>query len=141
MVGDEDQSIYGFRAALPQALLEFEQNWPGARVLLMETNYRSTRSIVERADAFIQRIQARHPKHMRTDNPQGDAIRKVELADYRNQAAYLLQAARNCQRLTAVLYRNNDSALPLLDLLDREGVPYTRRQQERFSLLARWSGT
>ena len=132
VVGDEDQSIYGFRAAWPQALLEFEQNWPGARVLLMETNYRSTRSIVERADAFIQRNQARHLKHMRTDNPQGDAIRKVELADYRNQAGYLLQAARDCQRPTAVLYRNNDSALPLLDLLDREGVPYACRQRESF---------
>lgn len=48
MVGDEDQSIYGFRAAWPQALLEFEQVWPGARVLQMETNYRSTWAIVSR---------------------------------------------------------------------------------------------
>ena len=132
VVGDEDQSIYGFRAAWPQALLEFEQDWPGARVLLMETNYRSTRSIVERADAFIQRNQERRPKHMRTDNPWGEPIRVVKLADYRNQASYLLQVARDCQRPTAVLYRNNDSALPLLDLLDREGVPYAYRQRESF---------
>ena len=51
MVGDEDQSIYGFRAAWPQALLEFEQVFPGAKVLKLETNYRSTRAIVEKADA------------------------------------------------------------------------------------------
>ena len=132
VVGDEDQSIYGFRAAWPQALLTFEKEWPGARVLLMETNYRSTRSIVERADAFIQHNRARHPKHMRTDAPQGEPIRRIELADYRSQASYLLQVARDCQRSTAVLYRNNDSALPLLDLLERERVPYACRQREGF---------
>ena len=71
LVGDEDQSIYGFRAAWPQALLEFQTVYPEARVLLMETNYRSTRSIVAKADAFIQRNQSRHAKHMTTDNPRG----------------------------------------------------------------------
>lgn len=130
MVGDEDQSIYGFRAAWPQALLAFEQTWPGAKVLLMETNYRSTRTIVERADAFIQRNQSRHPKHMRTDNPQGDPIRKIPLADYNRQYRYLLKVARDCKTPTAVLYRNNDSALPIIDLLEREGVPYACRQRE-----------
>ena len=71
MVGDEDQSIYGFRAAWPQALLEFEQVFPGAKILKLETNYRSTRAIVERADTFIRRNQNRRPKKMRTENQQG----------------------------------------------------------------------
>ena len=132
MVGDEDQSIYGFRAAWPQALLEFEQNWPGAKVLLMETNYRSTGAIVSRADAFIRGNRDRRDKHMRTDNREGEPIRRVMLSDYSRQARYLLQAARDCQRSTAVLYRNNDSALPLIDLLEREGVPYACRQREGF---------
>ena len=132
VVGDEDQSIYGFRAAWPQALLRFERDWPGAKVLLMEMNYRSTKSIVERADIFIQRNQDRHPKHIRTENPQGEPIRKIELADYSRQASYLFQVARDCRRSTAVLYRNNDSVLPLLDLLEREGVPYACRQRESF---------
>lgn len=132
MVGDEDQSIYGFRAAWPQALLEFESTYPGAKVLLMETNYRSTRTIVERADAFIQRNQNRHAKHMRTDNPTGEAIRKITLGDYNRQYNYLLKVAHDCQKSTAVLFRNNDSALPLIDLLDREGVPYSCRQREGF---------
>ncbi len=132
MVGDEDQSIYGFRAAWPQALLEFERVWPGAKVLMMETNYRSTKSIVEAADAFIQRNESRRPKHMRTDNPQGAPIRKVALADYNRQYNYLLKVAQNCREQTAVLYRNNDSALPLIDLLEREGVPYACRQREGF---------
>ncbi len=132
LVGDEDQSIYGFRAAFPQALLDFESAWPGAHVLLMETNYRSTGAIVERADAFIQRNQDRHPKHMETHNPQGAPVRKVTLADYSRQYRYLARVARDCQRPTAVLYRNNDSALPLIDLLEREKIPYSCRQREGF---------
>ena len=132
MVGDEDQSIYGFRAAWPQALLEFEQTYPGARVLMMETNYRSTKSIVEAADSFIQRNESRRPKHMRTGNVQGAPVKKVALADYNRQYNYLLKIARDCKEQTAVLYRNNDSALPLIDLLEREGVPYACRQREGF---------
>lgn len=130
MVGDEDQSIYGFRAAWPQALLEFEHTWPGARTLLMETNYRSTGTIVARADALIQLNQQRHPKHMRTDHPAGEPIRTVALADYSRQYRYLLKVAQDCRVPTAVLFRNNDSALPLLDLLEQSGVPYRFRQRE-----------
>ena len=132
MVGDEDQSIYGFRAAWPQALLEFQQVYPEAKVLVMEQNYRSTRTIVEAADAFIQRNQNRHPKHMRTENPPGGVIRKTMLKDYNRQYNYLLEAARTCTVPTAVLYRNNDSALPLIDLLERNHIPYACRQREGF---------
>ena len=132
MVGDEDQSIYGFRAAWPQALLEFEQVFPGAKVLKLETNYRSTRAIVEKADAFIRRNQNRRPKKMRTENQQGSPIRKIMLEDYNRQYNYLLKVAENCEESTAVLYRNNDSALPLIDLLEQKGVPYACRQREGF---------
>ncbi len=134
MVGDEDQSIYGFRAAWPQALLEFDQVFPGAQVLRMETNYRSTHAIVDRADAFIQRNESRIPKHMHADaqSPQGEPIRKIVLADYNRQYNYLLKVAQNCAVPTAVLYRNNDSALPLMDLLEQKGVPYACRQREGF---------
>ena len=132
MVGDEDQSIYGFRAAWPQALLEFEQVFPGAKVLKLETNYRSTRTIVEKADAFIRRNQSRRPKKMHTENQQGSPIRKIVLTDYSRQYNYLLKIAENCEESTAVLYRNNDSALPLIDLLEQKGVPYACRQREGF---------
>ena len=132
MVGDEDQSIYGFRAAWPQALLEFEQVFPGAKVLKLETNYRSTRAIVEKADAFIRRNQNRRQKKMRTENQQGSPIRRIMLEDYNRQYNYLLKVAENCEESTAVLYRNNDSALPLIDLLEQKGVPYACRQREGF---------
>lgn len=62
MVGDEDQSIYGFRAAYPQALMDFEQVYPGAQVLLMEENYRSSEEIVAAANAFVARSRYRRPK-------------------------------------------------------------------------------
>ena len=132
MVGDEDQSIYGFRAAWPQALMEFRQIYPEGEVLLMETNYRSAGAIVEKADAFIQRNGSRHPKHMRASRPQGEPVRHVNLNDFGQQAHYLAQAAADCTESTAVLYRNNDSALPLIDLLERRGVPYACRQRESF---------
>ena len=132
MVGDEDQSIYGFRAAWLQALLEFEQVFPGAKVLKLETNYRSTRAIVEKSDAFIRRNQNRRPKKMRTENQQGSPIRRIMLEDYNRQYNYLLKVAENCTESTAVLYRNNDSALPLIDLLEQKGVPYACRQREGF---------
>ena len=74
----------------------------------------------------------RHPKHMRASRPAGEGPHRVVLADYGAQYPYLLEIARDCRRSTAVLYRNNDSALPLIDLLEREGVPYACRQREGF---------
>ena len=62
MVGDEDQSIYGFRAAYPEALMQFEQTYPNARVLLMEENYRSTPEILRLADDFIRKTMRVIPK-------------------------------------------------------------------------------
>ena len=59
MVGDEDQSIYGFRAAYPQALMDFEKTYPGAQILLMEQNYRSTEPILEAANRFVARNRYR----------------------------------------------------------------------------------
>ena len=132
MVGDEDQSIYGFRAAWPQALLKFEHTYPGAKVLLMETNYRSTAAIVKRADNFIQRNQSRRPKHMHADKSEGEPIRRISLADYNEQYDYLLSIARTCKESTAVLYRNNDSALPLINILSRNDVPFACRSREGF---------
>ena len=76
LVGDEDQSIYGFRAAFPQALTQFDKGYPDARVLYLEQNYRSTQSIVAAADQFIQRNQNRRPKHMRAVRGRGPRCRR-----------------------------------------------------------------
>lgn len=130
LVGDEDQSIYGFRAAYPQALLDFERQWPGARVLLMEWNYRSTPQITAAADAFIRLNRERHPKRMTAASADGPAVARLPCASraeqYQRLAGLAAEANRTGQQ-TAVLYRDNDSALPVIDLLTRQGIPYQAR--------------
>jgi DNA helicase-2/ATP-dependent DNA helicase PcrA len=124
MVGDEDQSIYGFRAAYPDALLSFEADHPGARVLLLEKNYRSTPQIVAVADGFIAKNKSRREKHMTADREDGAAVRVIDVRDRLGQYAYLEKVAKDCRTETAVLFRNNDSALPLIDRLSRSGDEY-----------------
>ena len=168
MVGDEDQSIYGFRAAYPDALLEFEQHHPGAQVLLMEENFRSDASIVRAADRFIQKNTLRHEKHMQPARPKQREIREIPLANRKAQYSYLLKVAEDCTAAyaadpkrravaadevkeradggpavdalhtdrhrtsspIAVLYRDHECALPLIDLLERNGVPYKMRNAD-----------
>ena len=129
MVGDEDQSIYGFRAAWPQALTDFETDWPGAQVLYLETNYRSTGAIVAAADGFIRQNTHRHAKRMTTPNPSGAAVSRHWVSRRWSQYTYLAQQAALGGQL-AVLYRNHESALPLMDLLDKQGIPYACRGQK-----------
>ena len=119
--GDEDQSIYGFRAAEPGALLRFERDYPGGRVLFLEKNYRSTQTIVAAADGFIRQNHNRQDKHMTAARGPGPALEELWVYDRAAQYAYLARLARDCPQETAVLYRNNESALPVLDLLDRQG--------------------
>lgn len=130
MVGDEDQSIYGFRAAYPEALLSFEKNYPDAKILLMEENFRSNANIVEAADLFIQKNTLRHAKRMQATRESGSEIKEISLKSRSAQYSYLLQVAQDCQEQTAVLYRDNESAIPLVDLLEREDVPYKIRNAE-----------
>ena len=130
MVGDEDQSIYGFRAADPSALVRFPEDWPGAWVLRLEQNYRSTREIVAAADRFIQKNTSRLPKHLRAVRGSGPAPEEISVYDRQRQYRWLAKLAKSCDRETAVLYRDNDSALPLIDLLERAGTPYRCRQVE-----------
>lgn len=140
MVGDEDQSIYGFRAAYPEALMEFSTVWPGAKTLFMEQNYRSTPEIVESANKFIQRNKNRHPKNMTTANDSGSSITPIPVFDRKSQYDWILREAQRmissvdaCQTLSksdelAILYRDNDSALPLIDRLNRLNLGYRCRQ-------------
>lgn len=130
MVGDEDQSIYGFRAAYPQALMDFEKTYPGARVLLMEENYRSTPEILHLANGFIRKNTDRRPKTVRPTRVSGANVHLISAADRTAQYAWLLDMAAHCDGQTAVLYRNNDSALPLIDLMERQGLPFRCRQMD-----------
>ncbi len=130
MVGDEDQSIYGFRAAYPRALADFSRRRKNARVLLMEQNYRSTRQIVRAADRFIRQNSDRHPKRMTAVRGDGAEVKELTVSSRAGQYAYLLKTAKDCGRETAVLFRDNECALPLIDLLDRSRIPYRCRQMD-----------
>ena len=130
MVGDEDQSIYGFRAAYPDALMQFEQTYPKARVLLMEENYRSTPEILHLANGFIRKNTDRRPKTVRPTRVSGANVHLISAADRTAQYAWLLDMAAHCDGQTAILYRNNDSALPLIDLMERQGLPFRCRQMD-----------
>lgn len=128
MVGDEDQSIYGFRAAYPDALLNFSNNYPNAKIMLLEHNYRSTNEIVSVANAFVSKNRYRHNKSIVPTRGSGVPIQVIDAANRATQYQYLFALAQNCESETAILYRNNDSALPLIDMLERNGIPYNCRQ-------------
>lgn len=124
VVGDEDQSIYSFRAAAPEILLEFQNIFPDAEILLMEKNYRSGGKIVAYADRFIALNRSRHPKKMR-GNGSSSSVSACEFYRPEKLYDYLEKTAAAANRSTALLFRNNDSILPLLDRLDRRGVEYS----------------
>lgn len=159
MVGDEDQSIYGFRAAYPEALISFEENYPGANVLLMEENFRSAGKIVKAADRFVSKNTMRHEKHMKATRDMGVDIKTIKVNDRKDQYSHLIEAARQCQmekyeieqsrmkkyqteqsringvesgfeektmgqKVTAVLYPENECILPVIDRLERMNIPY-----------------
>ena len=124
MVGDEDQSIYGFRAAYPQALLSFQNDHDNAKVIRMETNYRSTPEIVLKAQAFISKNRDRFEKNMCADRPSGQDVKVRTVKDRRPQYAYMMKVLENVNTQTAVLYRENDSAVPLVDQLLRKNIPF-----------------
>lgn len=149
MVGDEDQSIYGFRAAYPEALLSFEKNHPGAKVLLMEENFRSGAGIVKAADTFIQKNTLRHKKHMRATKDGEEVVKEIAVKTRDDQYRYLAAVAENCAaaradrvggrsdngtadafHTVAVLYRDHECALLLIDLLERKEIPYRMRNAE-----------
>ena len=135
MVGDEDQSIYGVRAAYPEALLSFEKNHPGAKVLLMEENFRSGAGIVKAADTFIQKNTLRYKKHMRATKDGEEVVKEIAVKTRDDQYRYLAAVAEKCaatgaSHTVAVLYRDHECALPLIDLLERKEIPYRMRNAE-----------
>lgn len=125
MVGDEDQSIYGFRAAYPEALMNFEKTYKNSKVLMLETNYRSTSQIVSNADSFIKKNKVRRQKNMKAALGVGNDIHSVKFKNRIQQYEYISQIALKNNENTAVLYRDNDSAIPIIDLLEKKGIPYS----------------
>lgn len=124
MVGDEDQSIYGYRAAYPKALLNFRYDYINPYILRMERNYRSTSEIVDRAQSFISMNKGRYEKNMTAERGSGGEISFEQVDSREMQYMRLLEIAKTADRETAFLYRDNESSVAIIDLLLRNSIPF-----------------
>ncbi|MDR9452240.1 MAG: UvrD-helicase domain-containing protein, partial [Acidimicrobiia bacterium] len=91
VVGDSDQSVYGFRGADIRNILDFESDYPDARVVVLGQNYRSTEVILEAANSVIANNDERKPKHLWTDRGRGDLLTRYEAEDERDEAAFVAE--------------------------------------------------
>jgi DNA helicase-2/ATP-dependent DNA helicase PcrA len=129
-VGDQDQSVYGFRGADIRNITEFETDFPGTYVVTLEQNYRSTNSILRAANAVIEHNSDRKPKHLFSDLGEGDPVRVIEVEDEHAEARFVAAeiAALIDQGLSAseiaVFYRTNAQSRVLEDVLVRQDIPY-----------------
>ncbi|HXR29583.1 MAG TPA: UvrD-helicase domain-containing protein [Solirubrobacterales bacterium] len=130
VVGDEDQSIYGFRHADIRNILDFERDFPEAEVVKLEQNYRSTQTILSAANAVVERNRERRPKQLWTEIVGGEAVQLSELSDEQQEARWV---AGEIERLAeegvrredvAVFYRTNAMSRVLEDTLNRFDLPY-----------------
>jgi ATP-dependent DNA helicase UvrD/PcrA len=131
VVGDEDQSIYGFRHADVRNILDFDRDFPDAAVVKLEQNYRSTQTILSAANAVVENNRERRPKRLWTEDEGGEPVRLEELTDEHEEARWV---AAEIERLgeehgigraeVAVFYRTNAMSRVLEDTLNRFDVPY-----------------
>ncbi len=129
-VGDEDQSIYRFRGADINNILNFERDFPGARVIKLEQNYRSTGNILDAATGVVSHNVARKGKRLFTDSGSGDRVRIVTCSTDREEAQFVLErilALQSNYNLSdfAVLFRTNAQSRPFEEELLRANLPYS----------------
>ena len=131
VVGDEDQSIYRWRGADIRNILDFEGDHPGARVVKLERNYRSTGNILAAANAIIEKNSERRPKRLYTEEGEGDPIVLFEGETERDEAEFVASridealSASLAPRDFAVFYRTNAQSRVLEDALRARNLPYT----------------
>jgi len=130
VVGDDDQSIYAWRGADIGNILGFERDFPDARIIRLEQNYRSTETILAAAGEVVAQNRGRKGKTLWTENPAGDPVTLEELTDDLEEARFvaaeigrLKQAGRRAQEI-AVFYRTNAQSRSFEEALVREGIPY-----------------
>ncbi|HEY8420276.1 MAG TPA: ATP-dependent helicase [Thermoclostridium sp.] len=135
IVADDDQSIYGFRGADPQYILDIRKEFRECSVYRLEKNYRSTRNIVEISSKFIKNNSRRYDKNHETVNEPKNDPDIVYVQDENEQLKFIVETLnrhmKEC-RSTAVLYRNNISSIAIADMLDRKGIPFKVKQSRLF---------
>ena len=130
VVGDSDQSIYAFRGANIRNIIEFERDYPDAKIVLLEQNYRSTQNILDAANSVIANNPGRQPKNLWTDAGEGEKVRRYEADDERDEAAYVSEKIGELEeegfntRDMAIFYRTNAQSRVLEEIFVRYGIPY-----------------
>lgn len=130
VVGDDDQSIYGWRGADIRNILDFEKDYPDAKVIKLEQNYRSTANILDAANQVIAHNAGRKEKALWTEAGEGETIKLYCAGDEREEAAWVADRIRKMNRhgegygRMAVLYRTNAQSRVLEEMLMRAGIPY-----------------
>ena len=126
VVADDDQSIYGFRGAYPEDLLVFDKKYPNAKVFFMEENYRSTKNIVSVCNSFIKQNKSRYNKNLFTNNQSIEPVTITKLKIQEDQYDYIIDSIKKDMDLsnTAILFRNNLSAISVIDHLNRNNISF-----------------
>ncbi|MBR2054053.1 MAG: UvrD-helicase domain-containing protein, partial [Clostridia bacterium] len=130
VVGDDDQSIYGWRGADIRNILDFETDFPDATVIKLEQNYRSTANILDAANQVIAHNTGRKEKALWTDEDEGEKIRLFSAGDEREEAAWICVTIKKLQKMhnnlaeIAVLYRTHAQSRVLEEMFMRSGIPY-----------------
>ena len=130
VVGDDDQSIYGWRGADIRNILNFEKDFPGCKVIKLEQNYRSTGTILDAANNVIAHNSERKGKSLWTEAEEGDRIRLYHALDERDEAAFIADTVSHAMRggigygQNAVLYRTNAQSRVIEETFTNRGIPY-----------------
>ena len=130
VVGDQDQSIYGFRGSNYRNILNFEKDYPNALVILLEENYRSTKNILGAANDIIANNKNRRDKNLWTSNEEGDKITSKRCMDERDEASYVVSEINKLissgvsHNDIAILYRTNAMSRNIEENLLGENIPY-----------------
>jgi len=130
-VGDDDQSIYGWRGADVRNMQSFQQDFPGTKLVRLEDNYRSTQIVLDAANAVIEENKGRIGKTLRTRRKGGEPVTVVATADERDEAEWIVKEFRTRSakgdweyREMAVLYRTNAQSRAMEEAFRRAGIPY-----------------
>ena len=139
VVGDDDQSIYRFRGATVENILSFDKTYPRARIIKLEQNYRSTKTILEAANAVISKNEMRHDKRLWCDGAVGEKITLHKSENQNDEAAWIkdrimdtVVKERRRYRDIAILYRVNELSRSLEGALAKSGIPYRIFGGQRF---------
>ena len=132
VVGDSDQSIYRWRGADIQNILSFERDYPNAKVIMLEQNYRSSSRILQAANDVIKNNTSRYPKVLRTDNEEGEKISVFRSYDEKQEAQYVVKTIQELMEKEnrplddfAILYRTNAQSRVMEEMLVKSNMNYT----------------